>query len=128
MNVTHEQYERLMLLIFFEVITIVFFIMFYGKLLSKFQYFVFWYLIIFFQMPFLSFIENDFLGRRPTLAEKITRFFIKILILIVIFGIFVIIFFIDFKSGIVSSLVALIFLIFQNLGKIETWLRRKKKK
>lgn len=128
MNLSNERYERLMLLIFFEVITIILFITLFDKLSTVLGKFSFWYSIVVLQMPFLSFIQNDFLSRRPTLVEKLTNVFINILIFGVILGIFVIIYLIDFNSGIVSTLVAIVFLIFQNRKKIESLFKPKIKK
>lgn len=128
MSISDDRYERLMLLIFFEVIAIILFITLFHKLSTDLQKFIFFYAIVVLQLPFLSFIQNDFLSRRPTLVEKLTKIFINILIFGVVIGIFVIIFLVDYRSGIVSTLIAIIFLIIQNKKKIESWLKAKKNK
>ena len=128
MSISDDRYERLMLLIFFEVIAIILFITLFHRLSTDLQKFIFFYAIVVLQLPFLSFIQNDFLSRRPTLVEKLTKIFINILIFGVVIGIFVIIFLVDYRSGIVSTLVTIIFLIIQNKRKIESWLKAKKNK
>ena len=127
MILSDEQYERMMLLIFFETATIVMFLTLFNKITTDLYMFIFIYAVIFFQMPFVSFIQNDFMGRRPSLVKKITKIFINVLIFGVIFGIYVIIYLVDFKSGIVSTLVSIVFLIIYNRKKIENFLNLKKK-
>lgn len=126
MNISKEQYERMVLLILFETITIILFITLFDKIIINSQKYFFWYSIVVLQMPFISFIQQDFLGSRPSLVKKITNWFINVVILLVVLGIFVIIFLIDFKSGIVGSLITIVFLIILNWGEIKIFLKRKK--
>lgn len=121
MTISEEQYERLMLMVFFETLTIVLFITWFPNLTFIMEKAVFWYIAFVFQMPFLSFIQYDWIGRRPSLVEKGVRFLIHGSIVMVVLGLFVLIFAIDVKSGIVGTLLTVVFMIIGNWKKISSW-------
>lgn len=127
MNISDEKYERLMLLIFFETLTMITTVLFYEKVfnMNMIQLFIFIEAIAFLQLPFISFIQNDFLAARPTLAKQIAKWIIRLFIAAIVIGIFVITFIIDLKAGIVGTLLTAAFLFIQNWKKLEIYLRTK---
>ncbi len=125
MNISDERYERLTLLIFFETLTIISAVLFYEKISNMIQLFIFIEAIAFLQLPFISFIQNDFLAARPTLAKQIAKWIIRLFIAAIVIGIFIIIFVIDLKAGIVGTLITAAFLFIQNWKKLEIYLRTK---
>jgi len=119
MKISNERYERLVWLIFFETLTILTFFMFYEKYgLHPAWGLFFWEIIFLFQLPFFSFILNDFLGTRPTLFDKIVRGIIYLFIVAIIIGFFVLILLLDWKTGLASIALIIIISLIQKREKI----------
>ncbi len=110
-----------MLTIIFETLTIILFIVFYGKIQTDFGRLFFWEIVMLSQLPALSFLQHDFLARRPTLVEKLLKIFIRILIATLIVGFFGVILLLDWKSGIVGILVILVVGLMKNWKNIESF-------
>lgn len=123
MNISEEKYERLMLTIFFEMLTIILFIVFYEKALDvKGGLLIFFEAILVFQLPFIAFIRNDLLGRRPSLSEKIIKWAINILIGAIIAGLAVLALWIEWRSTLAGSIILAITGIWRKRQKISTFL------
>ena len=129
MKIDDDKYERLMLTIFFETLTIISFIVFYGKHPAEsIQQLVFIELVLFFQLPFLSFIRNDFIPRRPTLIEKVLKLISWLILLIVIFGFVGLAIYIEPKSGISGLLLFIGIQCYVHRNKIANFFQKKKVK